>query len=131
MFLDSRGRQAGYSVSGESGFFTANSPHPTLQNWEGRKAKKGKGKRGRVRGKEEGEVEREVRAGKAGEETKGRRSCPRVRGATGFLEREPMNCCFSPVLEQCATTREISSKTSDPSAAFLKGEYNCSQSLQL
>lgn len=39
MFLDSRGRQAGYSVWGKSGFLTASSPTPTWRMGVGGKAK--------------------------------------------------------------------------------------------
>lgn len=40
-YLESRGRQAGYSVWVESGFFTASFPHPNLENGgEGSKREK-------------------------------------------------------------------------------------------
>lgn len=77
-------------------FFTSSFPCPNLENGEGSKAKE----EGKER-KREGTEKRGRRGGEGretGEETAGRRSCPRVRGVTGFLEGEPINDCFSPVL---------------------------------
>lgn len=87
MFLEPGGRQAGYSVWGESGFLSARSPIPTWRMGRVRRQRRGGNEKGQAQGQG---LEREGEEGendKAGQEREGRRSCPTVKGVTGLLER--------------------------------------------
>lgn len=59
--MESRGRQAGSSVWGKSGFFTASFPHPNLEHREARGGAKKERKGGRRKG--EGGKGKEERGG--------------------------------------------------------------------